>query len=97
MKNIQRIFCLTILTVLVACNSNNNENKVESKMPVTDTRQTVKKFADIQFASKRDTTCGMPISAGLEDTLVLNGKVYGFCSTECKDEFVTVLKRQHKR
>jgi len=39
----------------------------------------------------------MPLSAGVEDTLVLNGKVYGFCSTECKNEFATILKQQHKR
>ena len=100
MKNLYRTFYLGILTIFVACNSNNSNNKAENKMPETGSMQITKpdqKFANIQFASKRDTTCGMPISAGLVDTLILNGKTYGFCAAECKDEFITVLKKQNKR
>lgn len=48
-------------------------------------------FSQITFASKKDTTCGMPLTAGIEDTLHLDGKVYGFCSRECKDGFVKTL------
>jgi YHS domain-containing protein len=29
----------------------------------------------------------MPASAGIADTAHYKGKVYGFCSKECKDEF----------
>jgi YHS domain-containing protein len=36
----------------------------------------------------KDPTCGMPLTAGLEDTLHYKGKVYGFCSRECKEAFV---------
>ena len=35
----------------------------------------------------KDSTCGMPLTAGIEDTLHYKGKVLGFCSTECKNEF----------
>jgi YHS domain-containing protein len=38
--------------------------------------------------NKTDTTCGMPLTAGIEDTLHYKGRVLGFCSTECKNEFV---------
>jgi YHS domain-containing protein len=38
--------------------------------------------------SKKDHVCGMPVSAGISDTAHYKGKVYGFCSKECKDEFV---------
>ena len=38
--------------------------------------------------SKKDHVCGMPVSAGISDTAHFNAKVYGFCSKECKDEFV---------
>jgi len=96
-----RMFCIAILIVLVACNSNSGSKKeLENKQPAIDTLKAAKptkKFSDIQFASKYDTSCGMPISAGLEDTLIFKGKVYGFCSAECKAEFVKVLKTQHKR
>ena len=57
----------------------------------------VNKFAGITMASKKDTSCGMPLSAGLEDTVQLNNKVYGFCSKECKEAFVKTLQTQHKR
>lgn len=35
----------------------------------------------------RDPSCGMPLTAMVEDTLHYKGKVYGFCSDECRDEF----------
>lgn len=44
-------------------------------------------FKDIVFDSKKDLVCGMPTSAGISDTAHFKGKVYGFCSKECKDEF----------
>lgn len=47
-----------------------------------------KRYALSLVDNKRDTTCGMPLTAGIEDTLHYKGKVLGFCSKECKDEFV---------
>ena len=38
----------------------------------------------------------MPLAAGVEDTLHLNDKIYGFCSKECKDEFANKLKAEKK-
>ncbi|PVD53607.1 4-methyl-5(B-hydroxyethyl)-thiazole monophosphate biosynthesis protein [Terrimonas sp.] len=46
-----------------------------------------KAFKEMKFDNKKDFVCGMPISAGIADTVHYNGKVYGFCSTGCKDEF----------
>lgn len=95
-----KIIYITTLFFAAACNSNGYKNPAEQKQAVGDTLENikpVKKFAHIRYASKRDTTCGMPLSAGIEDTLVLKGKVYGFCSGECKADFVTILKKQHKR
>jgi YHS domain-containing protein len=37
---------------------------------------------------KKDPACGMPLTAGLEDTTRYKGKLYGFCSKECKAEFL---------
>jgi len=45
-------------------------------------------YKDVVFDSKKDFACGMPISAGVSDTAHYKEKVYGFCSKECKDEFV---------
>jgi YHS domain-containing protein len=38
-------------------------------------------------ANKMDPVCGMPITAGVSDTLSYDGHVLGFCSAECKEEF----------
>jgi hypothetical protein len=38
--------------------------------------------------NKKDPTCGMPVTAGIADTLHFEGKVLGFCSSECKAEFL---------
>ncbi len=45
-------------------------------------------YKNFVFDAKKDLVCGMPTSAGVSDTLHYNDKVYGFCSKECKDEFV---------
>jgi YHS domain-containing protein len=42
----------------------------------------------LAFDYKKDPSCGMPLTAGVEDTLHYKGKLYGFCSKECKDAFL---------
>lgn len=44
-------------------------------------------FKDLTFDSPKDLVCGMPVKAGVADTVHYKGKVYGFCSSECKKEF----------
>ena len=41
----------------------------------------------LHFDYNKDPACGMPLHAGLEDTTVYKGKLYGFCSKECKAAF----------
>ena len=36
--------------------------------------------------NKKDPTCGMPVTAGIGDTLHYKQYVMGFCSEECKAE-----------
>ena len=71
---------------ILSCN-----NGAQNKTPVIiqqDSMQPKAKnnFKNIVFASKKDPTCGMPVSAGIEDTVTYKGKLYGFCSKECKEE-----------
>lgn len=94
MKNISVSF-IAFLLFISACDQKEKQAKTEDKkMAISDSSNVTaekKKFEGIVFASKRDTTCGMPITAGLEDTLMVNGKIYGFCAKECKDEFIKKL------
>lgn len=89
-----------ITAMLVSCGT--NEKKAESNTNAATTTATdtimphqhdstaaAKKdpFAGVKFDAQKDFICGMPLSAGVEDTAHYKDKVYGFCSKECKDEF----------
>ncbi|HNP22575.1 MAG TPA: hypothetical protein PKM63_13655 [Panacibacter sp.] len=87
MKNFMLV---TVASVTLSCN--NKIDKVNhSADPITKVQQKIKSdFSKINFASTSDSTCGMPLSAGIEDTTVIGNKVYGFCSKGCKDEFLKI-------
>lgn len=92
---------IILITIQFSCRSGNQSKEKGNEVitvPTADTSTAEEKpFANIHFASKYDTSCGMPLSAGVEDTLHLNDKIYGFCSKECKDEFANKLKAEKKR
>lgn len=77
-----------VLVCFISCQA--STVKVETKVPAEIMEQPTpkKKFGDVVFDSKKDIVCTMPISAGVTDTLHYKGKVYGFCSSGCKEEFV---------
>lgn len=85
------ILCFVLAT---ACNnaekqpSSASDSAQKNTMHHSPSNTNTQKFQHLQFASNKDLVCGMPLSAGIEDTAVVNGKIYGFCSKECKDEFV---------
>lgn len=83
-----------IMVAGIACNSEGSQH-ADIKSASVDT--VVKKdFSNVVFASQRDTTCRMPLRAGIEDTLHFDGKIYGFCSKGCKDAFAERLKTEKK-
>lgn len=42
-----------------------------------------------ELASPKDLVCGMDVTVEtLEDTTTYDGKVYAFCNTGCKEEFL---------
>ena len=79
-----------------SCNSSNTK-ETETKFQSGPAKDTVKKdFSHVVFATQKDTSCGMPLKYGIEDTLHFDGKVYGFCSKGCKDAFIEQLKKEKK-
>lgn len=94
-KYIDSVFIIIILS-LTGCYSNTDKT-VSADTIAPSFQKQQNKFAGVVFASKKDTSCGMPLNAGLEDTVRLNGKVYGFCSQECKQDFVNKLISENKR
>ncbi len=88
-----------VAVVLVSCNNNDHtsgkvdDNEIvhhsyaDSNNAPGHAAHTKPDFSDLRFASGIDTTCGMPLSAGVSDTLVFDGKLYGFCTPGCKAQF----------
>lgn len=82
----KRILVAAILLLTVwGCN---NQPKAPSDHNAMEARPETKDFSGVKFASDKDPACGMPLSAGITDTATVDGKIYGFCSPECKDEFL---------
>ena len=79
-------FFTLMLLCLYSCNSQQQKDAAKNIVikPVT----TALKEEKIPVDNKKDPVCGMPVSAGIKDTSYYKGNVYGFCSKECKEEFV---------
>lgn len=87
-QHMKKLTSSIILIACFACNqpAQKQETPKNEKMMVEDSAKAHLK--KLSFDVKKDLVCGMPVSAGVEDTLSYKGKLYGFCSKECKDEFV---------
>ena len=87
----KKIFTLAIcFAAFIACNNAATEEKATTDTPQTSTmvEPTGIDTTGLKFASKEDPICGMPIAGDISDTATVNGKLYGFCAKECKDEFL---------
>jgi YHS domain-containing protein len=81
------LFITMIFTLLViACNQKPQTAISPAVMQQPDSSE--KKFTVAMVDNKKDPNCGMPVTAGIEDTVHYNGKVYGFCSDQCKQAFL---------
>ena len=82
------LFIALLITMASCSNQKSAETKATVPVPVKDSTIAKAKFTADMVDNKKDFACGMPVTAGIEDTCHYKGKVYGFCSTECKDEFL---------
>ena len=89
-----RYLFIILCTVFVACHQ--NPKSVESDAVsttnadtmVVKTEKSKPVFTAAMVDNKKDPNCGMPVTAGIADTVHYKGKVYGFCSDECRDAFL---------
>jgi YHS domain-containing protein len=94
-KNISPLhFLLIIMLAIAACHQNPKSEENEAASAVATDSMVVKtdnakpKFTAAMVDNKKDPNCGMPVTAGIADTVHYKGKVYGFCSDECRDAFL---------
>jgi len=68
--------------VLVACNSSKQENEAPKE------KETFK-FTSAQLSTTKDYVCGMDLDKDemIADTMLFEGKIYGYCDPGCKAEF----------
>lgn len=81
------------IAFFAACNSDSNKEKALTPAPapaatVIMPADSTKSYDQAMVDNKKDPSCGMPVTAGVSDTLHFKNKVLGFCSTECKESFV---------
>lgn len=99
MKKILAYVCMLLMfSLMQSCQSKNESTEIPKADSAVTTNSMEKKmdpvvagkdiFSTMQFDNKKDFICGMPVSAGVADTANYKGKVYGFCATECKEEFL---------
>ena len=91
----RKLFIFTFSTFsvlfLAACGTSSTEQKAATA--TTDTVvsmiDSTEKTYDVKLVdNKKDPTCGMPVTAGISDTAHYEKNVLGFCSIECKNEFL---------
>jgi YHS domain-containing protein len=77
--------------VILSCGASNDK----ANSGTADTHQVAamdtaaeKRYAVSLVNNKKDPTCGMPVTAGISDTAHYEKNVLGFCSIECKNEFL---------
>lgn len=51
------------------------------------------KLLHVKLDYKKDPVCGMPLSHGAKDTTSYKEKIIGFCSKECKEDFIKNTKQ----
>lgn len=92
MKSILGITLSSTILLFTACGSQQN-NPSETKISDTSINKVMdsistKTYAASEVNNKKDPTCGMPVTAGISDTAHYEKYTIGFCSNECKNEFL---------
>lgn len=90
MKRIFVLSCAMASILITACGNTKTETPTttdSAAMLALDS--TAVKTLDASIVdNKKDPTCGMPVKAGISDTAHYDKHVIGFCSSECKAEFL---------
>jgi YHS domain-containing protein len=93
MKSFRSLFAIGFVLLCGACHhaapaDNTAAGKTDTAGAAAATNGVMASLQNLHFDYNKDPSCGMPLKAGLEDTTTYKGKLYGFCSKECKDAFL---------
>lgn len=86
MKRIGMFLLAALCSVLVSCNQKQEQHETQISSPEPAAQTPAVKLAEL--ATDKDLVCGMTLEEGaIADTILHEGKIYGFCASECKAEF----------
>ena len=72
---------------MTACHNNQDNQDARQKAMEKVAAPSERSLDKLATENKRDFICSMPLTAGIGDVSHYQGKIYGFCSKECKKEF----------
>ncbi|MGM5630526.1 YHS domain-containing protein [Apibacter raozihei] len=75
-NSINKLIGAIVIAFLVSCQPSEKKHEGGSV-----------KLSDVKVVNELDPVCEMSTSEHLKDTLTYQGKLYGFCSENCKEEF----------
>lgn len=82
-----KIYGLLILAIsLFSCQSSPDSSKHKDHSH-GDAATTSKTIAPELVANENDLVCNMSLKSGIKDTAQFEGKTYGFCSEQCREDF----------
>jgi len=76
-----------MIAAMTACHNNTNNEDAKKKAMEKVSAPSEQTLEKVATENKKDFICNMPLTAGIGDTANYKGKIYGFCSKECKKEF----------
>lgn len=89
MKNLKYIASFSILgLMLISCNKEKSKQDNFEVKHISHEEMKASTKLDVAVVNDLDPICGMKTADHLSDTATYEGKVYGFCSTMCKEEFL---------
>jgi YHS domain-containing protein len=79
------IYILIPLLIFTSC----KKEEVKKEAPKTSFEKPINPLNNLKYDNTIDFYCKMDIiKFGVSDTLTYKGKLYGFCSKTCKEEFL---------
>lgn len=81
------IFALVVGLSFSACSNPQPENAAVPDKVSMEQESSIK-LAEGVLVSTNDTVCGMSVGNEPNDTVTVDGKLFGFCSTGCKESFL---------
>ena len=88
-RSVLSLFCIAAVSFIMSCKTAgsqpDNMNKDTMAMKPD---SSASMFDHLLVDNRKDPSCGMPVTAGIGDTAHYKDNVLGFCSKECKDNFL---------